>query len=881
MHRKRLMKLCMTGAIVAAVGTSNVSAALAADNKPAENVQEASEQAQETVTMKLSFKNGDKVIAGGDYTVPSGVNNYSVLEQYVPEGYKMTTSGDFYAEDGGSLVVNIEKIQTDVSVNISFKDGDEVIAGGDYTVPSGVNNYSVLEQYVPEGYKMTTSGDFYAEKGVHLDVNIEKIQKDVSMNIVFKDGDKVIAGGDYTVPEGINNYSVLEQYVPKGYKMTVSGDFTAEDGGHLDINVEKIQKYVIMNVVFKDGDKAVGGGDYFVLEGVNNYSVLEKYVPKGYEMTVSGDFTAKADGKLEVSVKKIQKDVIMNISFKDGDEVVGGGDYFVPEGINNYSVLEQYVPEGYKMTVSGDFTAEKGGHLDINVEKIQKDVIMNIVFKDGDKAVGGGDYFVPEGVNNYSVLEQYVPEGYKMTVSGDFYAEKDGKLEVNVEKIQKDVIMNISFKENGKFVAGGDYFVPEGINNYSVLEQYVPEGYKMTVSGDFYAEEGGQLEVNVEKIQKNVIMNISFKDGDEVVAGGDYFVPAGINNYSALEQYVPEGYEMTVSGDFFAVEGAHLDVNVKKVQTEIIMNIAFKDGDKVVAAGDYFIPKKGVNNYSVLEQYVPEGYEMTVSGDFFAVEGGHLDVNIQKIQKDVIMNIAFNENGQYIAGGDYFVPAGINNYSILEQYVPEGYEMTVSGDFFAEEGGHLDVNIQKIKETATLKVTFETVDGQYVGETDFMSKEGVRGENGVFKLGEDFELPEGYQLAADTDQVTDIEIPYGSIGGHTMLVEKIAEPENPSEPENPGDTGETTDPSVPGGTDTEDPSDTTPVVDDDKLVPDDNKTTDTQEKADQKEAGQKEESNVPKTADTASASASAAAVTAGLAAGLAAVVAAARKKIVK
>ncbi|HIZ07981.1 MAG TPA: hypothetical protein IAA08_08605, partial [Candidatus Eubacterium avistercoris] len=670
-------------------------------------------------------------------------------------------------------------------------------------------------------------------------------------------------------------------YVPEGYKMTVSGDFTAKEGGKLEVNVEKIQTNVIMNIVFKDGDKAVGGGDYFVLEGVNNYSVLEKYVPEGYEMTVSGDFTAKADGELEVSVKKIQTDVIMNIVFKDGDEAVGGGDYSVPEGINNYSVLEKYVPEGYKMTVSGDFTAKEGGHLEVNVEKIQTDVIMNIVFKDGDKTVGGGDYFVPEGVNNYSVLEQYVPEGYKMTVSGDFYAEKDGKLEVNVEKIQTDVIMNISFKENGKFIAGGDYFVPEGINNYSVLEQYVPEGYKMTVSGDFYAEEGGQLEVNVEKIQKNVIMNISFKDGDEVVAGGDYFVPAGINNYSALEQYVPEGYEMTVSGDFFAVEGGHLDVNVKKVQTEIIMNIAFKDGDKVVAAGDYFIPKKGVNNYSVLEQYVPEGYEMTVSGDFFAVEGGHLDVNIQKIQKDVIMNIAFNENGQFIAGGDYFVPAGINNYSILEQYVPEGYEMTVSGDFFAEEGGHLDVNIQKIQETATLKVTFETVDGQYVGETDFMSKEGMRGENGVFKLGEDFELPEGYQLAADTDQVTDIEIPYGSIGGHTMLVEKIAEPENPSEPENPGDTGETTDPSVPGGTETEDPSDTTPVVDDDKLVPDDNKTTDTQEKADQKEAGQKEESNVPKTADTASAPASAAAVTAGLAAGLAAVVAAARKKIVK
>ena len=324
--------------------------------------------------------------------------------------------------------------------------------------------------------------------------------------------------------------------------------------------------------------------------------------------------------------------------------------------------------------------------------------------------------------------------------------------------------------------------------------------------------------------------------------------------------------------------------NVQEENTQesqnVMMHISFKDGDEVVAEDSYSVPS-GTQNYSVLEKYVQEGYKMTVSGDFTAKADGELEVSVKKIQTDVIMNIVFKDGDEAVGGGDYSVPEGINNYSVLEQYVPEGYEMTVSGDFFAEEGGHLDVNIQKIQETATLKVTFETVDGQYVGETDFMSKEGVRGENGVFKLGEDFELPEGYQLAADTDQVTDIEIPYGSIGGHTMLVEKIAEPENPSEPENPGDTGETTDPSVPGGTETEDPSDTTPVVDDDKLVPDDNKTTDTQEKADQKEAGQKEESNVPKTADTASAPASAAAVTAGLAAGLAAVVAAARKKIVK
>ncbi|WP_204899347.1 hypothetical protein, partial [Pseudoflavonifractor capillosus] len=193
---------------------------------------------------------------------------------------------------------------------------------------------------------------------------------------------------------------------------------------------------------------------------------------------------------------------------------------------------------------------------------------MNIQFKYGDEVIAGGDYFVPAGVQNYSVLEQYVPTGYRMTVSGDFMAEKNGKLEIGVEKVMADtdVIMNIAFKTaDGTFVAGGDYFVPAGVQNYSVLEQYVPEGYEMTVSSDFMAEDGGKLVVNIEKISTDVIMNIQFKYGDEVVAGGDYFVPAGVQNYSVLEQYVPEGYEMTVSGDFMAEDGGKLVVNIEKI----------------------------------------------------------------------------------------------------------------------------------------------------------------------------------------------------------------------------------------------------------------------------------------------------------------------------
>lgn len=77
-------------------------------------------------------------------------------------------------------------------------------------------------------------------------------EKTVTMNIQFKDGAEVVAGGDYTVPSGVQNYSVLEQYVPEGYVMTVSGDFMAEDGSHMVVSIEKEEKTVIMNITFKD-----------------------------------------------------------------------------------------------------------------------------------------------------------------------------------------------------------------------------------------------------------------------------------------------------------------------------------------------------------------------------------------------------------------------------------------------------------------------------------------------------------------------------------------------------------------------------------------------------------------------------------------------------
>ena len=126
MYRKKLLKGCLVAALAIAMAATSLSPVMS--NGAA--VVHAEETA-ETVTMNIQFKCGDEVVAGGDYTVPAGVQNYSVLAQYVPEGYKMTTSGDFMAEDGAHLEVSIKKISTDVIMKVQFKDGDEVVAGGE------------------------------------------------------------------------------------------------------------------------------------------------------------------------------------------------------------------------------------------------------------------------------------------------------------------------------------------------------------------------------------------------------------------------------------------------------------------------------------------------------------------------------------------------------------------------------------------------------------------------------------------------------------------------------------------------------------------------------------------------------------------------------
>lgn len=198
----------------------------------------------------------------------------------------------------------------------------------------------------------------------------------------------------------------------------------------------------------------------------------------------------------------------------------------------------------------------------------------------------------------------------------------------------------------------------------------------------------------------------------------------------------------------------------------------------VVAGGDYFVDADGDGVFNVSELPVPEGYKAETVGDFFTKDYADtaLQVTVDKIAKASIINVQFMDGNKVVAGGDYFVDAD-GNYvfdAAVDFNIPFGYQLAVDYPVETLKAGETKTTecLVTARETV-LHITFETQDGEVVGtKTVSTTSQGADGECWTFMLGTDFDLPEGYKLAEGVDQITNIQIPFGSTGGFTMIVEK-------------------------------------------------------------------------------------------------------------
>ena len=316
------------------------------------------------------------------------------------------------------------------------------------------------------------------------------------------------------------------------------------------------------------------------------------------------------------------------------------------------------------------------------------------------------------------------------------------------------------------------------------VKKYLPEGYEL-VEG-IYSVAGGETQdsyfvyAEVKKVLVEETQDVKINYYDEAAGKQVAEVPVQVSidtscvNMAILTRYLPEGY--TLEGSDCIIRDGYVYVSVAPAEEVQNVKINYYDeaaGKQVAEVPVQVSMDTSCVNMAILTRYLPEGY--TIEGTDCIIRDGYVYVSVAPAEE--VQNVKINYYDEDAEKQVAEVPVQVSidtscvNMAILTRYMPEGYAL-VSSDCIIRDG-YVYVSVKKDVEIreAVLHITFETPNGEVV-TTETVTAEGADGEDAVFRLGVDFNLPTGYKLSNDRDQVTEITIPFGSTGGHTMVVEK-------------------------------------------------------------------------------------------------------------
>ena len=383
-------------------------------------------------------------------------------------------------------------------------------------------------------------------------------------------------------------------------------------------------------------------------------------------------------------------------------------------------------------------------------------------------------------------VKKYLPEGYELvegiySVAGgetqDSYFVYAEVKKVLVEETQ-DVKINYYDEAAGKQVAEVPVQVSSNASvvDMAILTRYLPAGY--TLEGSDCEIRGGYVYVSVAPAEE--VQNVKINYYDEAAKKQVAEVPVQVSmdtsrvNMAILTRYLPEGY--TLEGSDCIIRDGYVYVSV--APAEEVQNVKINYYDEAAKKQVAEVPVQvsidtSCVNMAILTRYLPEGY--TIEGTDCIIRDGYVYVSVAPAEE--VQNVKINYYDEDAEKQVAEVPVQVSidtscvNMAILTRYMPEGYAL-VSSDCIIRDG-YVYVSVKKDVEIreAVLHITFETPNGEVV-TTETVTAEGADGEDAVFRLGVDFNLPTGYKLSNDRNQVTEITIPFGSTGGHTMVVEK-------------------------------------------------------------------------------------------------------------
>lgn len=514
------------------------------------------------------------------------------------------------------------------------------------------------------------------------------------------------------------------------------------------------------------------------------------------------------------------------VSYLEGAEWKASEQVEVPVDATaiNTSLLKN-VPAGYETCETGDLPLNGSDCININIrKKTTKTIYVSYIDEETSLPFANGIEQVEVAADattfNTSALKN-VPEGYVLCETGDVYFGDNDTPNVKVrKKAEEKKTINVTYfyvGENGENIPCGTDSVTldasaTTFNNTTLTN--VPEGYEICRIGD---ESVGNIangefiyiEVREKAAQTRKVRVHYVSESGEMIEDNieELTIPADQTVVKTADlKKIPAGYEVCVVGDinFSGVEDVNVEVRKKAAQTRTVY-VHYIDAETKIpfenAIEKIEIPADEIHvNTSDLKE-IPAGYEPVVTGDLDFYNTDDVNVELRKIEKVTTLHITFETVDGTVVGEKTFEKTSTDEEEVVftlgdDIVLPEGYHFVNNGqiDYRKIKAGQTAATVMFVEQDETktvLNVTFETKDGEVVGTTsaakDFtVDEEGVK--VATFVVGEDFALPEGYHFAEDVDQVNEITV-NGLVGGHTVIVEKDAEPApTPSEDPKKDDT---------------------------------------------------------------------------------------------
>ena len=432
-------------------------------------------------------------------------------------------------------------------------------------------------------------------------------------------------------------------------------------------------------------------------------------------------------------------------------------------------------------------------------------------------------------------------------VSGDFNFKFIFHDVDNNDKVISEKNLTVNGTEGEQVIADVSSIMPTGY----VVDGNYTQSTKISVTP--YFDGSNVQEVYVKKEVQPTTLNITFETvyGEVVGTKTVSTIATGADGEAwtfmlGTDYELPEGYQLSTEKEsvtniqvpFGSTGGSVVFVEpIKGKEVKTTLNITFETvygevvGTKTVSTTATGADGEAWTFMLGTDYELPEGYQLSTEKESvtniqvpFGSTGGSV-VFVEPIKgKEVktTLNITFETVYGEVVGTKTVSTTATGadgeawTFMLGTDYeLPEGYQLSTEKESvtniqvpFGSTGGSV-VFVEKINKeepvtpTETVAtITFETADGEVVGTTTVSTTAvGGEGEAWTFMLGEDYQLPEGYKLAEGVEQTTNVIIPFGAMGGHTLIVEKInkEEPVTPVDPEEPVNP---TDPEKPGTDDT-------------------------------------------------------------------------------